>query len=142
MVDSRPVEEGAAIRRRRECTACGHRITTFERFEEQALFVRKRSGRRAPFDPTRIVSGVAAACKGRGVDDGAIRAVAVEVEELARSCPGDLSTEDIGRAVLERLRRLDQVAYLRFASVYKGFADASDFERELRLLDRPDPATR
>jgi transcriptional repressor NrdR len=110
--------------------------------EEQALFVRKRSGQRVPFEPAKIAGGVAAACKGRGVDDDAIRAVAAEVEELARACPADLSTEEVGRAVLERLRRLDQVAYLRFASVYKGFADASDFARELRLLEEADPATR
>jgi transcriptional repressor NrdR len=95
-----------------------------------------------PFDPAKIAGGVAAACKGRGVGDDAIRAVAAEVEELARACPADLSTEEVGRAVLERLRRLDQVAYLRFASVYKGFADASDFARELRLLEEADSVTR
>jgi transcriptional repressor NrdR len=136
------VEEGAAIRRRRECTTCGHRVTTFERVEEQVLFVRKRSGQRVPFDTTKIATGVAAACKGRGVADDAIRAVATEVEELARAGTADLSTEEVGRAVLERLRQLDQVAYLRFASVYKGFADAADFARELRLLEDADAAAR
>ena len=104
--------------------------------------MRKRSGLRVPFDASKIAAGVAAACKGRGVDDGAIRSVAADVEELARASGAELTTEEVGQAVLERLRRLDQVAYLRFASVYKGFSNADDFARELRLLEAADPASR
>jgi transcriptional repressor NrdR len=89
-----------------------------------------------PFDARKIVAGVSAACKGRPVTDAAIAALAGEIEELARSARAELTTEDVGQAVLERLRQQDHVAYLRFASVYKGFANAEDFARELRLLER------
>ena len=135
MVDSRPVEGGASIRRRRKCPTCGRRFTTFERFEGPLLVVTKRSGRRAPFVPGKVIAGVTAACKGRPVGDASIQMLAEEVEALVRTSAPGLSTETIGRAVLDRLRCLDQVAYLRFASVYKGFDNAADFARELQLLE-------
>lgn len=135
VVDSRASDEGAAIRRRRNCVGCGYRFTTFERLEARLLHVRKRSGQRVPFERRKIVAGLAAATKGRPVGAAAVERMAQEIEELARRADPPMTTEDIGRAVLERLRNHDQVAYLRFASVYKGFDAGADFARELRLLE-------
>jgi transcriptional repressor NrdR len=135
VVDSRTADDGLAIRRRRECASCGHRFTTFERLDTEPLVVVKRSGDRVPFDRHRIEAGVVAAAKGRPFSDEQVAAVASEIEHRYRG-RGAVSSEQIGLAVLERLRGLDEVAYLRFASVYKGFADASDFEREAGLLTK------
>ena len=136
VVDSRASDDGTAIRRRRECLACGQRFTTFERCEEIPLVVVKRSGDRVPFDRFKIVAGVRAAVKGRPVDDEQIADLAREVEEGLRLTGGEVTTEQVGLAVLDQLRELDQVASLRFASVYKGFEDAADFQREIRLLTK------
>lgn len=135
VVDSRPADEGAAIRRRRHCPACGYRFTTFERLETRVLQVRKRSGRRVPFERRKIVAGLVAATKGRPVAPDVAERIAEDIEEVARRAEAVLSTEEIGRAVLEHLRAHDRVAYLRFASVYKGFDDPEDFARELQLLE-------
>ncbi len=134
VVDSRAAEDGAAIRRRRQCLACHHRFTTYERVEEVPLVVVKRSGQKEPFDRAKIIAGVQAAAKGRPVSPEALEALAAEVEESLRLEGPELESAQIGLAVLEALRRLDEVAYVRFASVYKGFDDARDFERELTLL--------
>ena len=136
VVDSRLAEDGAAIRRRRECLNCGRRFTTFERIEDVPLVVVKRSGHRAPFERTKIVAGLRAATKNRPVSDDQLEALAAEVEESLRLEGPELTSQQIGLAVLERLRALDDVAYLRFASVYKGFEDAGDFEREVGLLTK------
>ena len=136
VVDSRTAEEGAAIRRRRECVACGRRFTTFERPEEVPLLVTKRSGVREPFDREKVIQGLRAATKNRPVDDGSLDQIAREVEELVRDTAPTATTQLIGVAVLERLLAVDHVAYLRFASVYKGFADADDFQREVGLLTK------
>lgn len=136
VVDSRLAEDGAAIRRRRECLNCSRRFTTFERIEDIPLVVVKRSGHRAPFDRTKIVAGLRAATKNRPVSDDQLEALAAEVEESLRLEGPELTSQQIGLAVLERLRALDHVAYLRFASVYKGFEDAGDFEREVGLLTK------
>ncbi|MEO7555855.1 MAG: transcriptional regulator NrdR [Acidimicrobiales bacterium] len=137
VVDSRTADDGTATRRRRECLACGRRFTTYERVEELALAVVKRSGSREPFDRTKIVAGLRAAAKARPLDDAALLSVASDVEERLRlDGSPDVTTEQIGRAVLDRLRDLDHVAYVRFASVYKGFDDATDFARELTLLTK------
>ena len=136
VVDSRTAEDGVAIRRRRECAACTQRFTTFERIEEVALYVVKRSGDREPFDREKVIRGVLAACKNRPVDDGAAVALAASVEESMRLSGRDVTTEEAGLATLDALRQLDDVAYLRFASVYKGFEDANDFARELRNLEK------
>lgn len=136
VVDSRTADEGSAIRRRRECLACGHRFTTFERLEEQPVVVLKRSGDRMPFDAARVEAGIAAAAKGRPVSSTQLEALVREIEEEVRLEGGEVSTERIGRIVLDRLRVLDEVTYLRFASVYKGFDDAADFERELQALTK------
>jgi transcriptional repressor NrdR len=127
-------EEGAAIRRRRECNACGERFTTFERIGDLPLVIEKRSGEREPFDRAKVVAGIQAACKNRPVGEPAIEALASEVEDHLRSMHQPVSSQEIGVAVLEGLKDLDDVAYLRFASVYKGFEDAGDFEREVGLL--------
>jgi transcriptional repressor NrdR len=136
VIDSRGAEEGSAIRRRRECLACGRRFTTFERVEEVPLVVVKRSGSVVPFDRGRIVAGIKAASKNRPVSEEQMEALAFEVEEQSRLVGNELTTESIGLAVLEGLRNLDEVAYVRFASVYKDFDDAGDFAREVRALTK------
>jgi transcriptional repressor NrdR len=137
VIDSRQADDGKSIRRRRQCLGCSGRFTTFERIEAAALAVVKRSGVREAFDPTKIVVGVRAAAKGRPVDDADIDGLVIGVEELVRLESGtEATTEQLGRAVLERLYELDAVAAVRFASVYKGFDDPSDFERELTLLTK------
>jgi transcriptional repressor NrdR len=136
VIDSRAAEDSSAIRRRRECLSCGRRFTTFERVEEVPLVVVKRGGQVVPFDRARIVAGIRAAAKNRPISDDQMEALAFEVEEQSRLVSGELSTEEIGRAVLEGLRRLDEVAYVRFASVYKGFDDADDFLAEVRALTK------
>ena len=136
VIDSRGADDGSAIRRRRECLACGRRFTTFERVEEVPIVVVKRSGAVVPFERARIVAGIRAAAKNRPVSDDQMEALAFEVEEQSRLVSGDLTTESIGLAVLEGLRDLDDVAYVRFASVYKGFADADDFLAEVRALTK------
>ena len=130
-------EDGVAIRRRRECTACAQRYTTFERIEELPLVVEKRSGAREPFDRSKVTAGIRAACKNRPVEDGAISRVAQEIEDELRT-RGDavVTTQDLGIVVLERLKGLDEVAYVRFASVYKGFEELGDFQREVGLLTK------
>jgi transcriptional repressor NrdR len=133
-------EEGRAIRRRRECINCGRRYTTFERAEETPLLVRKRGGIEEPFDRNKIVSGLMQACKNRPVTADAVEAIAEEVEEAMRADgPRPVPSSEIGRDVLERLRQLDDVAYLRFASVYKDFQELDDFERELGVLLKKSP---
>lgn len=134
VVDSRLSDEGAAIRRRRECLGCGRRFTTFERVEGQPLWVVKRSGQREPFDRVKLVAGMQAACKNRPVTDDMLQDVAVRVEEALRGVSPEPTSQEVGVAVLDQLRELDDVAYLRFASVYKGFEDAGDFQREVGLL--------
>jgi transcriptional repressor NrdR len=136
VVDSRLADDGAAIRRRRECLTCGRRYTTYERLEDVPLMVLKRSGDREPFDRAKVVAGVQAAAKNRPVSPEQMEAVAAEVEERVRMEGTEVTTQQIGLAVLERLRLLDDVAYLRFASVYKGFTDLEDFEREVGLLTK------
>ena len=123
-----------AIRRRRECAACGHRYTTFERIEEVGLYVTKRSGEREPFSRAKILSGVRSACKNRPVDDMVLDTIAESVEETMRLLNRDVTSEEVGMATLEALRDVDDVAYVRFASVYKGFADTNDFAREIGML--------
>jgi len=140
VVDSRTADDGTAIRRRRECLECGHRFTTFERLEEVPLLVVKRSGDRVPFDRTKVGSGIEAAAKGRPVTAGQVDDLTLELEEHFRLLGAEVPSEQIGVAVLERLRRLDDVTYLRFASVYQGFAEAADFEREVgRLTKETEP---
>ena len=140
VVDSRVAEEGRAIRRRRECLGCTRRYTTFERPEEVPLLVIKRNAVEEPFDRDKIVAGLISACKNRPVTPAEIDALAEDVEEAMRAHPKrPIPSSEIGREVLERLRHLDDVAYLRFASVYKDFQELTDFERELGALLKKSP---
>ena len=134
VVDSRLAEDGVAIRRRRECSACSQRYTTFERIEEIGFYVVKRSGERELFNRAKILSGVRAACKNRPVDEESLEQLVLGIEEAMRLLNRDVSSEEVGLVTLEALRTVDEVAYVRFASVYKGFEGTEDFARELGML--------
>jgi len=135
VVDSRLADDGAAIRRRRECESCGRRFNTYERPEEVPLFVIKKDDRREQFDRTKIMVGITKACEKRPVSREDIERIADEIEAALRD---QLATEvparQIGEMVMERLRKLDEVAYVRFASVYKDFRDVDSFLEEIRSL--------
>jgi transcriptional repressor NrdR len=134
VVDSRSAEEGGAIRRRRQCVACGRRFTTYERAEEIGLTVIKRDGSKVPFDRAKLISGLSKAMTNRPFSDEDVARLADRVEEKLRKVGPAITTQEIGLEVLARLRAVDEVAYVRFASVYKDFKEISDFERELGLL--------
>ena len=132
VVDSREADDGQLIRRRRSCPGCGKRFTTVE---EAVLAVVKRSGVTEPFSRSKIVVGVRKACQGRPVDEDAIAVLAQKVEETIRARgAAEVPSHDVGLAILGPLRDLDEVAYLRFASVYRSFESLSDFEREIATL--------
>jgi transcriptional repressor NrdR len=137
VIDSRPAENGAAIRRRRECEVCGHRFTTYERLEPQ-LMVLKRSGRLEPYSPAKLASGISAALADRPVSGSDVEAVVDEIEDAVALAGPQVTSEEIGRLVLDHLRELDEVAYLRYASVYKEFQGAADFEKEMAELEAAD----
>jgi transcriptional repressor NrdR len=134
VIDSRPAEGGLSIRRRRECEGCGQRFTTYERMEPQ-LMVRKRNGRLEPFSAAKLAAGISAALADRPVSGSSIDRLVEEVEASFHGVGSQVSSEEIGREVLERLRALDEVGYLRFASVYKDFQGAADFEKEVAALE-------
>jgi transcriptional repressor NrdR len=132
VVDSREVEEGQAIRRRRSCTACGRRFTTVE---EAVLAVVKRSGVTEPFSREKVIRGVHRACQGRPVNDDDLALLAHKVEESIRSSgAAEIPSHEVGLAILGPLRDLDEVAYRRFASVYRSFSSVEDFEKEIADL--------
>ncbi|GLY66304.1 transcriptional regulator NrdR [Amycolatopsis taiwanensis] len=132
VVDSREVDEGQAIRRRRSCSACGRRFTTSE---TMVLAVVKRSGVTEQFSRDKVVRGVRRACQGRPVDDDALQQLAQRVEESIRSTGvAEIPSHEVGLAILGPLRELDEVAYLRFASVYRSFSSVEDFEKEISDL--------
>ena len=132
VVDSRLVDDGAAIRRRRQCSECGRRFTTTE---SAGLTVIKRSGVTEPFSRTKVLVGVRKACQGRPVDEDALAVLAQRVEEVVRSTgAAEIDAHEVGLAVLGPLRELDEVAYLRFASVYQNFETLEDFEAAIALL--------
>ncbi|HVF18769.1 MAG TPA: transcriptional regulator NrdR [Mycobacteriales bacterium] len=141
VVDSREADEGTAIRRRRSCPECERRFTTIE---TASLMVVKRNGTKEPFSRANVVNGVRRACKGRPVDDDQLAALAQQVEEHVRlQGAAEIPSGDVGLAILGPLRELDEVAYLRFASVYRGFDSLADFEREVAGLkaSKPDPSS-
>lgn len=136
VIDSRTADDGGAIRRRRECVSCGQRFTTYERLEEVPFLIIKRSGAREPFERAKVVSGMQAAAKNRPLSLPDLEQIAAELEESLRLEAPEVTSQQVGLAVLDALRSRDHVAYLRFASVYKGFTDAGDFEREAGLLTK------
>ncbi len=137
VIDSRPTEDGSAIRRRRECIGCGKRFTTYEKIEEIPIMVVKRDGRREPFDSDKIRSGVRKACEKRPIAaDVQDRLVEDITREVFNTLASEVSTTDIGEIVMKHLKDVDEVAYVRFASVYREFKDTQTFLNELqRLLD-------
>jgi transcriptional repressor NrdR len=135
VVDSREHAEGTQVRRRRECLACSRRFTTYERIEEVPALVVKRDGRREPYDRNKVLAGLSRACQKRPVGMPQLEAMADSVElAVNRKDEREISSEEIGRVLMESLRRLDQVAYVRFASVYRRFEDVEQFLEELRRL--------
>lgn len=134
VVDSRPADAGRSVRRRRECAGCGQRFTTYERMENLPA-VRKRDGSLVPFEAAKVRGGLEKAVADRRVPPGSIEALVRSIESAAAAAVPEISSDEIGHLVLEGLRRIDQVAYLRFASVYKEFEGAGDFEREMAALE-------
>lgn len=135
VIDSRPAEEGATIRRRRECLACQKRFTTYEIIERLPLVVIKRDGSRQSFDKVKLINGMVRACEKRPVTLAQLEAIADEIEqELQSALEREISTVNIGEMVMERLKDVDEVAYVRFASVYRSFKDINTFMEELSKL--------
>ena len=135
VVDSRSVRDGAGVRRRRECLNCGRRFTTYEYVEESRLLVIKKDGRREPFDRAKIIAGVQIACRKRPVSAGQIESIADRVEsELSKKNTLEIESNQIGEMVMEFLKEIDQVAYVRFASVYRQFQDIKEFRNTLKKL--------
>jgi len=142
VVDSRPSEDDAVIRRRRACLGCGRRFNTFERVEEVPLVVVKRIGSREPFDRAKLVAGLERAYKNRPAAVKEVEEIAAEVEDAIRAQGGrEVESQAIGLQLLNALRERDVVAYMRFASVYKNFQDPDDFERELESVRQLRKAT-
>ncbi len=135
VIDSREATDGAAMRRRRECLKCKRRTTTYERLEETPLLVVKRDGRREPFDRKKIIGGVLKACEKRPIPLERIEALVGELErEIAQEFDREVPAVEVGERVMRRLHELDEVAYVRFASVYRSFKDINQFMKELREL--------
>ena len=135
VIDSRPAEEGASIRRRRECLSCAKRFTTYETVESLPMVVVKKDGSRQSFDRQKVLGGMLRACEKRPVPLADLEKIAEEIEQdLQNSMEREISTEAIGERVMDRLRRVDQVAYVRFASVYRQFKDIDTFMTELNKL--------
>ncbi len=138
VIDSRPAEEGATIRRRRECLACQKRFTTYEIMERLPLVVVKRDGSRQTFDKIKVMNGMLRACEKRPVSLQSLEKIADEIEqELQNSLEREVSTTEIGEMVMSKLKHVDEVAYVRFASVYRQFKDVNTFFDELqKLIDK------
>jgi transcriptional repressor NrdR len=135
VVDSRESREGAVIRRRRECNACQRRFTSYETVEEIPLLVVKKDGRREPFDRNKLLRGLMKACEKRPVETKTLEEICDAVEsELSAREPREMTTVELGASIMEKLKELDQVAYVRFASVYRRFEDLGDFVDELKAL--------
>ncbi len=135
VIDSRSTKQGDSIRRRRECLKCARRFTTYERAEEMLLMVVKRDGRRQPFDRKKILRGIMRACEKRPISIAQMDEIVTNIErELTNSMEKEISSVKVGSMVVDRLRDLDQVAYVRFASVYRSFRDINEFMDELKAL--------
>ena len=140
VIDSRPAQEGASIRRRRECLVCKKRFTTYEFIEQTPLVVIKRDGSRQSFDRVKLINGMVRACEKRPVGLDQLEKIATEIEaELHGSIDREIPSAQIGEMVMERLKDVDEVAYVRFASVYRSFKDIETFLEELnKLLKEPE----
>jgi transcriptional repressor NrdR len=135
VIDSRSSEDGSAIRRRRECNACKRRFTTYERVEERPLLVVKKGGRREPFDRSKVFAGLSRACEKRPISTEQIETLVADIErELRDAYDREVSSLVIGERVMDRLHALDEVAYVRFASVYRQFADLNSFIRTIEQM--------
>ena len=135
VIDSRPAEEGSTIRRRRECLSCGKRFTTYEIMERLPLLVVKKDGRRQSFDRVKLLNGMVRACEKRPVPMAALETIVDDIEQdLQNSLEREVSSVKIGEMVMDRLKELDEVAYVRFASVYRQFKDIQSFMEELKRL--------
>ena len=135
VIDSRPTEEGQAIRRRRECENCGRRFTTYEKIEEMLLMVIKKDGSREAFDRVKILSGILKACEKRPVSLADVEKVVDEIERgLNNTMEKEIESKFIGELIMEQLRKIDEVAYVRFASVYRQFTDVNTFVAEIEKL--------
>ncbi|MFN6964210.1 MAG: transcriptional regulator NrdR [Pyrinomonadaceae bacterium] len=135
VVDSREAKDGESIRRRRECLECGRRFTSYERIDEIPYMVVKKDGRREPFERNKIMAGMLRACEKRPISVSQLESIANQIEKSAHdSSDRELSTSEIGKIIMRRLKSLDKVAYVRFASVYLEFEDVSEFMNELKAL--------
>jgi len=135
VIDSRESEDGLQIRRRRECLRCEKRFTTYEEIEEKPLIVVKKDGRREKFNRDKIFNGIQRACEKRPVSTEQITTIVDEIEqELKQRFEKEVSSKDIGEMIIEKLRKLDEVAYVRFASVYRQFKDISEFQKEIENI--------
>lgn len=135
VIDSRPAEEGSTIRRRRECLACSKRFTTYEIIERMPLVVVKRDGSRQTFDKVKLINGMVRACEKRPVSLAQLEKIADDIEqELQSNLEREIKTVDVGEMVMARLKSIDEVAYVRFASVYRSFKDINTFMDELSKL--------
>lgn len=140
VVDSRPSDEGLAIRRRRECPSCGRRFTTYERSQLEPMMVIKRSGRKEAFNPDKLLRGISLACEKRPVSFETLKRFAYSFEDRVEG--GEISSEQIGIQAMAFLRELDEVAYIRFASVYRDFDSVERFIEEIQELGRGDAKTK
>ena len=135
VVDSRPADEGASIRRRRECLSCHKRLTTYETMESLPLMVVKKDGSRQSFDRNKVMNGLIRACEKRPVSFSTMEEIVNEIEQtLQNEMEREVSSAEIGELVMERLKKVDEVSYVRFASVYRQFKDINTFMRELNKL--------
>jgi transcriptional repressor NrdR len=135
VIDSRSTKEGRAIRRRRECIGCGNRYTTYEYVENASVVVVKRNGKREPFSREKIIAGISRACEKRPISLIQIEEMVDRIEtEIQRQAPGEVTSREIGERVMDELHGLDEVAYVRFASVYRHFRDIGEFMTELEDL--------
>ena len=136
VVDSRESKEGEVIRRRRECLDCGRRFTSYERIDEIPYMVIKKDGTRERFERQKLIAGLLKACEKRPVSVAALEGVADTIEATLQERPEkEMSTEEVGQLVMDELKRLDKVAYVRFASIYREFQDVEEFEQELERLE-------
>ena len=136
VLDSRPTEDGLATRRRRECVDCGNRFTSYERVEEKPLLVIKRDGRNEEFNRDKVLAGIVRACEKRPVNLELMEKIVDEVEKMVRKSSREINTSEIGEFIMERLQRIDQISYVRFASVYRQFKDVTDFVQVVKEVSQ------